>query len=257
MKFQFFVVALLLMGFVSQAQRKREEPIVYYTDSETRKWSTSLGVNYDGYVATRTIFFRRIDSGVENFEYDDNNVVPRYGQAYGLDFTIRLNSSLNFTIGVNRSHSGYGWRGLNLIAGDETSPDTLMDLRADVTLNQINVPIMFTLYVPMNDIWTLEVTPFLEFAILERLEYNLTNPPSRLTQDEIRNLGFRDQTRDADFLNIGVGIMVGGRYVIDENWSLSFKPMIRYLLTPNIDNNIFPRENSMRYGIATGLRYTF
>jgi len=190
------------------------------------------------------------------FYFLDQSTTGSYADDYGLDIIYKPSDAFHFSLGVSKSKGAYTWDFIKIADQIQGGGDTLdITFRSTTTAEHINIPLSFYVHQRMNDDWSLEFVPAIEANYLSRLNRSIEYIGEGEVSDSTdTNTSFGDLTDEARTWNWTVGIGIGGRYWLTDNFSFFVRGKLRYMILPLIDNN-GPREVLFQYGGSFGIRY--
>jgi hypothetical protein len=239
------IIALVIPIGLHAQRREKEDRIVYFTDDQVKRSSLFLTSDFSPMLSNRSVLGQR-GAGFTPGQTPGEGV-PRSRGAFAYHFGayagIRISSALEFSVGYSQNSNGW----LNRRTEFES-----ISTETRVNINQMNVPFQFTFYSKMNDFLTLEVMPIFELNWIRSYTEDI-----QMRNDPFTNFGEFDLLDESRKFNISIGIGIGGRYEITDQFSLYLRPFFRYMINPLIENEERPREVVWGIGIMTGLRFDF
>lgn len=244
------VLSLIAMGLSLSAQKKKDD-IVYYDDANVKhsKFGIALLTN-PSFVDRRLINNEIPEDG--DFKLANKNATGALQLNYGLDIIYSIGSALDFSVGFGMS--GVNYKVKNVTMNDYTSvPGDTSTYLANFTNSArwYAIPLKFNFNTSINDIWDLEVVPMVQFNL--PYEYKSEVEPSNSSLAKYTY----DGSDDLSDITYTVGLSLGGTYKFADNWGLIIRGNVRYMLNALIEQEGYPRETTLGYGLDIGLKYSF
>jgi len=85
-------------------------------------------------------------------------------------------------------------------------------------------------------------------------KYNLTFKPEDANTFDETTLNGDNILNDLTYI---VGLSLGGTYKFADNWGLILRGNVSYMLNPLIEQQNYPRETTLSFGLDVGLKYSF
>lgn len=237
------LIILMLPLYLFAQRRDKEERIIYFTDDQVKRSSVFLAADGSGIYSNRSVLGQR----GAGFAPGAVEQIPRsratFAYHYGGYFGIRLSRSLEVSFGVSQNNAGW----LNRRTEYEG-----IATQTRVRLNQTNLPVHFSFFSKMNDFLILEVVPMLELNMLTSYTEDIS-----MRREPFSDLVKLDLVDEARQFNISVGIAIGGRFMLTDQFSFYARPFFRYMVNPILETDDRPREVVWGVGLMTGLRFDF
>lgn len=237
------VLFFCVCAMVAKAQPDGD--VIYYEDSKVKKSRISLALNLNPNWTDR----RLIDEDVPTeygYVLPNDNADGAFELNYGLDVFFRLGSALRIGAGFGIANADFDvQRALYF----HDRPDTVM-VNTSTEVSMYTLPIKLNFYTSLNDAFDLEVIPQVQLNFVNKYQnnYRPVNGQASFSED------LTDETKD---LSYAVGIALGGTFKLSDNWGLFVRGDIKYMVTPLIENNGYPREALYNFGLNMGLKYSF
>lgn len=228
-------------------KKNKEDEVVYYEDSRVKKSRLSLALNLNPNWTSRRLINGEVPAG-GGYDLADDGAKGSFQFNYGIDAFVRFGSALNLGVGFGKSYGDFTEE--NAIYYQGRMDTLIVDVNTSVSM--YTVPIKLNFSTALNDAFDLEVIPQVQLNFVDSYQNSYTV----LKNDTVQNfdLDLTDRTSD---LIWSVGIALGGTFKIADNWGLFVRGDIKYMLSPLIEEQNYPRQTLLTTGLNLGVKYSF
>ncbi len=241
-----FLGLLLLASTAVYAQpEKKKKDIIYYEDSDVKDSRFSIALNLNpNFVNRRLINDETPEEG--GLILKNTDAKGAFALNYDFDIFYRIGSSLDIGLGFGYSNGSYSYDGAKFYLN---RPDTVTaNVETDIAM--YTLPIKLNFNTTMSDVFDLEVIPTVQLNFMQKYESNFS-PLNGMPSFKA------DLSEEQKSLTFTVGIALGGTFHLNDNLGLITRLNINYMLSPLIEQDEFPRETLIDFGLNLGLKYTF
>ncbi len=245
-----FILTLVAAGISLSAQKKKDD-IVYYDDAKVKNSKFGVALITNPNFSDRRLINNEIPVGGD-FTLSNTKAIGSLQINYGIDIIYSLGSALDLSIGFG--HGGINYKVENVIMNDynpQTGDTTTFRANFTNSARWYTIPFKFNFNTSVNDIWDLEVVP----AIQINLPYDYTSEVEPI--NSIMEKYTYDGTNDLNSPTYTVGLSLGGTYKFADNWGFIIRGNVSYMLNALIEQEGYPRETTLSFGLDLGLKYSF
>lgn len=241
------VLSLIAMGLSLSAQKKKDD-IVYYDDANVKhsKFGIALLTN-PSFVDRRLINNEIPENG--DFLLANKNATGALQLNYGLDIIYSIGSALDVSVGFGMSGVNYKVKNVTDYNYQQSGDTVIANFTNSARWYAI--PLKFNFNTSINDIWDLEVVPMVQFNLPYEYESKVEPINSSIAKYTY------DGSDELSDITYTVGLSLGGTYKFADNWGLIIRGNVRYMLNALIEQEGYPRETTLGYGLDVGLKYSF
>lgn len=238
---------LIASSMAAMAQKKDKDDIVYYEDATVKHSRFGIALNANPVFTDRRLINNEVPENGAEYFLPSPRAEGAFQLNYGLDLIYSIGSSLDFSIGFSHGSLDYT---VDDVQFYYPSLDTVKGTLKG-SASWYGIPLKFNFNTSVNDIWDLEVVPMVQFNI--PYNYELTFSPEGNNFDDAKIDG-SDRLNNLTYI---VGLSLGGTYKFADNWGLIIRGNVGYMLNALIEQENYPRETTLSYGLDLGLKYSF
>lgn len=254
------ILSLLWLVSATAWAQDKEEPIVYYTDSDVADTKLSVqGYYAPSYATRRLALYDPVNDGSQLFALTSEKSGAVLGQRFGVIMYYELSDYFHFGVGFGQENSGFLTKGFAVFDQTAVTLDTLGVYTARTSFEALTVPLQLVFHTQMTDIWALQVVPSYDLLLHTSVERQWVDAPGHNTMSSQGVLGsmYRrgTDTTLASSFNSVIGFALGNEVNLTANLAFTLRAEFRLGLLPISQNDKGLREVPYSFGGAAGFRY--
>ena len=242
---------LIASSIAAIAQKKDKDDIVYYEDASVKHSRFGIALITHPVFTDRRLINNEVPENGSDYFLPSARAKGAFQLNYGMDLIYSIGSSLDFSVGFSHGLLDYTVDDVGIPYINQNGDTTRYKAKLKGSAAWYGIPLKFNFNTSINDIWDLEVVPMVQFNI--PYSYDLTFTPYSNSFEETR-LDGKDRLNNLTYI---VGLSLGGTYKFADNWGLIIRGNVGYMLNALIEQENYPRETTLSYGLDLGLKYSF